>query len=95
MCVVPPYRRHNITEPVPVRLCVVSSGKTSELHQFVYTPVNGTVSGKHTKCFIATCIFEGWLNMLIPLSSSRIVASVRSDMIFAHPEKINIVMFKL
>ncbi|XP_019764152.1 serine-rich adhesin for platelets isoform X6 [Dendroctonus ponderosae] len=47
VCVVPPYRRHNITEPIPVRLCVVSSGKTSELHQFVYTPVNGTVSA-HT-----------------------------------------------
>ncbi|XP_050309725.1 uncharacterized protein LOC126745779 isoform X2 [Anthonomus grandis grandis] len=44
VCVVPPYRRPNITEPVQVRLCVVSSGKTSESHQFVYTPVNGTVS---------------------------------------------------
>lgn len=47
VCVVPPYRRPDITEPVSVRLCVVSSGKTSESHQFVYTPVNGAVpSGK-------------------------------------------------
>ncbi|XP_066138604.1 nuclear factor of activated T-cells 5 isoform X2 [Euwallacea fornicatus] len=44
VCVVPAYRTSNITEPVLVRLCVVSSGKTSESHQFVYTPVNGTVS---------------------------------------------------
>ncbi|KAL1494845.1 hypothetical protein ABEB36_010368 [Hypothenemus hampei] len=44
VCVVPPYRTLNIAEPIPVRLCVVSSGKTSESHQFVYTPVNGTVS---------------------------------------------------
>ncbi|CAG9768462.1 unnamed protein product [Ceutorhynchus assimilis] len=44
VCVVPPYHRPNITEPVPVRLCVVSSGKTSESHQFVYTPINGTAS---------------------------------------------------
>ncbi|XP_030761123.1 nuclear factor of activated T-cells 5 isoform X2 [Sitophilus oryzae] len=44
VCVVPPYRRPNITEPVSVKLCVVSSGKTSDMHQFVYTPVNGAVS---------------------------------------------------
>ncbi|CAG9814095.1 unnamed protein product [Phaedon cochleariae] len=43
VCVVPPYRRPDITEPVSVRLCVVSSGKTSESHQFVYTPVNGSM----------------------------------------------------
>ncbi|XP_060516589.1 nuclear factor of activated T-cells 5 isoform X2 [Cylas formicarius] len=47
VCVVPPYRRSNITEPVMVRLCVVSSGKTSESHQFVYTPVNGAVPSVH------------------------------------------------
>ncbi|CAG9863029.1 unnamed protein product, partial [Phyllotreta striolata] len=48
VCVVPPYRRPDITEPiaepVPVRLCVESSGKRSETHQFVYTPVNGVPS---------------------------------------------------
>lgn len=47
VCVVPPYRHQNITEPVTVRLYVVSSGKNSEAHQFVYTPINGAVpSGK-------------------------------------------------
>nr|CAI5863768.1 unnamed protein product [Callosobruchus analis] len=47
VCVVPPYHRPDITKPISVRLCVVSSGKTSESHHFVYTPVNGTVaSGK-------------------------------------------------
>uniref|UniRef100_A0A6P7FP88 Nuclear factor of activated T-cells 5 n=2 Tax=Diabrotica virgifera virgifera TaxID=50390 RepID=A0A6P7FP88_DIAVI len=40
VCVVPPYRRTDITVPVGVRLRVISSGKTSETHQFVYTPVN-------------------------------------------------------
>lgn len=44
VCVVPPYRRPDIAEPVSVRLCVMSSGKTSESHQFVYTPVNGVPS---------------------------------------------------
>ncbi|XP_031351413.1 nuclear factor of activated T-cells 5-like isoform X3 [Photinus pyralis] len=48
VCVVPPYARTNITEPVTVRLLVVSSGKTSEPHQFVYTPTNGAVSSVHT-----------------------------------------------
>ncbi|XP_074029912.1 nuclear factor of activated T cells 3 isoform X2 [Leptinotarsa decemlineata] len=47
VCVVPPYRRPDITEPVSVRLCVVSSGKTSESHQFVYTPVNGSMPSVH------------------------------------------------
>ncbi|KAJ8926976.1 hypothetical protein NQ314_020601 [Rhamnusium bicolor] len=47
VCVVPPYRRPDITEPVSVRLCVVSSGKTSESHQFVYTPVNGAMPSVH------------------------------------------------
>ncbi|XP_076271222.1 nuclear factor of activated T cells 3 isoform X2 [Rhynchophorus ferrugineus] len=44
VCVVPPYRRPNITEPITVRLCVMSSGKTSESQHFVYTPVNGPMS---------------------------------------------------
>ncbi|XP_044726723.1 nuclear factor of activated T-cells 5 isoform X2 [Chrysoperla carnea] len=38
VCIVPPYIRHNITDPVAVSLFVVSSGKTSEPHQFMYTP---------------------------------------------------------
>ena len=46
-CIVPPYMHPNITEPVTVRLFVVSSGKTSEPQHFVYTPVNGAMpSGK-------------------------------------------------
>ncbi|KAF5274957.1 hypothetical protein FQR65_LT04299 [Abscondita terminalis] len=47
VCVIPPYVRTNITEPVTVRLLVVSSGKTSEPHQFVYTPTNGAVPSVH------------------------------------------------
>ncbi|XP_071052707.1 nuclear factor of activated T-cells 5 isoform X2 [Onthophagus taurus] len=43
VCVIPPYMHPNITEPVTVRLFVVSSGKTSEPQHFVYTPVNGAV----------------------------------------------------
>ncbi|XP_044752311.1 nuclear factor of activated T-cells 5 isoform X3 [Coccinella septempunctata] len=43
VCVVPPYRRPSITEPVSVRLFVVASSKASESHQFIYTPVNGAV----------------------------------------------------
>lgn len=47
VCVVPPFVRPDITEPVTVRLYVVSSGKMSEPHQFVFTPVNGAMpSGK-------------------------------------------------
>ena len=38
VCVVPPYRRLDITEPARVRLSVVSSGKTSESHSFTYLP---------------------------------------------------------
>ena len=38
VCVVPPYRRTDITESVTVRLAIMSSGKTSEPHNFTYTP---------------------------------------------------------
>ncbi|XP_017769731.1 PREDICTED: nuclear factor of activated T-cells 5 isoform X2 [Nicrophorus vespilloides] len=47
VCLVPPYLHPDITEPVTVRLYVVSSGKTSEAHQFVYTPVNGAMPSVH------------------------------------------------
>ncbi|KAK9879529.1 hypothetical protein WA026_006599 [Henosepilachna vigintioctopunctata] len=50
VCVVPPYRRPNITEPVSVRLFVIASGKTSESHQFVYTPVNGAIASAYRLC---------------------------------------------
>ncbi|KAF2883938.1 hypothetical protein ILUMI_22230 [Ignelater luminosus] len=49
VCVIPPYVRTDITEPVTVRLLVVSSGKTSEPHQFVYTPTSGAVSSVHVE----------------------------------------------
>jgi nuclear factor of activated T-cells 5 len=52
VCVIPPYRRPDINEPVTVRLCVVSSGKTSEPHQFVYTPVNGAIPSGKTKIIL-------------------------------------------
>uniref|UniRef100_A0A1B6CLS4 Nuclear factor of activated T-cells 5 n=1 Tax=Clastoptera arizonana TaxID=38151 RepID=A0A1B6CLS4_9HEMI len=39
VCAVPPYQRTDITESVSVRLCVESSGKSSEPHTFLYTPV--------------------------------------------------------
>ncbi|XP_071449039.1 nuclear factor of activated T-cells 5 isoform X2 [Hetaerina americana] len=38
VCVVPPYRRQDITSPVQVRLLVTSSGKKSEAHTFTYAP---------------------------------------------------------
>lgn len=39
VCVIPPYRRQDLapTETISVRLFVVSSGKTSEPHTFLYT----------------------------------------------------------
>ncbi|XP_069698451.1 nuclear factor of activated T-cells 5 isoform X1 [Periplaneta americana] len=39
VCVVPPYRRVDLTEPVTVKLLVTSSGKLSEPHTFTYTPI--------------------------------------------------------
>lgn len=87
VCVVPPYRTPSITEPVPVRLCVVSSGKTSEYHQFVYTPVNGTVSGKHIKCIIATSfpedgLISGFDRFSSPKFDLRPIGTRRCDMLF-------------
>lgn len=87
MCVVPPYRTPSITEPVPVRLCVVSSGKTSEYHQFVYTPVNGTVSGKHIKCIIATSfpedgLISGFDRFSSPKFDLRPIGTGRCDMLY-------------
>ncbi|XP_065164436.1 uncharacterized protein NFAT isoform X3 [Atheta coriaria] len=43
ICVVPQFFLPDITEPVSVRMYVMSSGKTSEPHSFVYTPVNGAM----------------------------------------------------
>lgn len=50
VCVVPPFRRTEINEPVSVRLCVVANGKTSESHQFIYTPVNGALPSAYRLC---------------------------------------------
>lgn len=44
MCVVPPYMRQDIQDPVPVRLFVMSSGKNSEPHNFMYNPVTTTTT---------------------------------------------------
>ena len=66
VCVVPQYAQPNITEPVTVRLCVASSGKTSESQQFTYTPVSGAVaSGKLTFILIKIFIIEGNLMLLL------------------------------
>lgn len=94
MCVVPPYRTPSITEPVPVRLCVVSSGKTSEYHQFVYTPVNGTVSGKHIKCIIATSfpedgLISGFDRFSSPKFDLRPIGTRRCDMLFIGSNRHN------
>jgi len=50
VCVVPPYAQTDITDPVTVRLYVTSSGKISEAHQFVYTPVNGAMPNATRLC---------------------------------------------
>lgn len=94
VCVVPPYRTPSITEPVPVRLCVVSSGKTSEYHQFVYTPVNGTVSGKHIKCIIATSfpedgLISGFDRFSSPKFDLRPIGTRRCDMLFIGSNRHN------
>uniref|UniRef100_A0A182YQ42 Nuclear factor of activated T-cells 5 n=1 Tax=Anopheles stephensi TaxID=30069 RepID=A0A182YQ42_ANOST len=49
ICVVPPYERQDITEPVTIKMYIVSSGKKSETHDFVYTP-----KGDHTTLSAAT-----------------------------------------
>ncbi|XP_046999317.1 nuclear factor of activated T-cells 5-like isoform X1 [Schistocerca americana] len=43
VCTVPPYRRIDISEPVTVKLLVMSSGKTSEPHTFTYLPTTNPV----------------------------------------------------
>lgn len=52
VCVVPPYQRLDITEPMSVRLIIESSGKASEPHTFTYLPDNTspqqTADNNHT-----------------------------------------------
>lgn len=69
VCVVPPFRRTEINEPVSVRLCVVANGKTSESHQFIYTPVNGALPSVHLPAeHTQTPFFNKMLWMPSPLS---------------------------
>uniref|UniRef100_A0A182N093 Nuclear factor of activated T-cells 5 n=1 Tax=Anopheles dirus TaxID=7168 RepID=A0A182N093_9DIPT len=49
VCVVPPYDRQDIVEPATVKVYIVSSGKKSESHDFIYTP-----KGEHTTLSAAT-----------------------------------------
>lgn len=51
MCVVPPYIHQNILKPVTVQLLIISSGKKSEPHTFVYTP-----KGSYTTLAAATTL---------------------------------------
>ncbi|GLV42329.1 NFAT nuclear factor [Carabus blaptoides fortunei] len=48
VCVVPPYMRQVVQDPVPVRLFVMSSGKNSEPHNFMYNPVTTTTTVTNT-----------------------------------------------
>ncbi|KAJ8875267.1 hypothetical protein PR048_023162 [Dryococelus australis] len=70
---VPPYRRTDITEPVSVRLMVVSSGKMSEPHTFVYTPAGlpkspGMSRATHP-CLVR--ISSGWLGLEVMSSQAE------------------------
>uniref|UniRef100_A0A182UN35 Nuclear factor of activated T-cells 5 n=1 Tax=Anopheles merus TaxID=30066 RepID=A0A182UN35_ANOME len=51
ICKVPPYERQDITEPVTIKLYILSSGKKSETHDFIYTP-----KGEHTALSAATTV---------------------------------------
>ncbi|XP_028893928.2 nuclear factor of activated T-cells 5 isoform X2 [Zeugodacus cucurbitae] len=51
VCVVPPYLHQNILKPVTVQLVIISSGKKSEPHSFVYTP-----KGSYTTLAAATTL---------------------------------------
>ncbi|KAK9511055.1 hypothetical protein O3M35_005702 [Rhynocoris fuscipes] len=45
VCVIPPYRVEDIKEPVMVKLHIVSGGRSSEAHPFMYTPVATSLQG--------------------------------------------------
>ncbi|CAH0557252.1 unnamed protein product [Brassicogethes aeneus] len=103
VCVIPPYRRPDILEPVSVRLCVVSSGKTSESHQFVYTPVTGVLTSVHSEATQASpqaTFFKGmWqtslskreqdLDMMPPPESSLVPLSNRRSSISISSNEIH------
>jgi len=49
ICVLPPYKDEQITEPVECNLVVMSGGKKSEPQSLTYEPLNGP--GKVSWCF--------------------------------------------
>ncbi|KNC25818.1 hypothetical protein FF38_08157, partial [Lucilia cuprina] len=51
ICTVPPYIHQNILKPVTVQVAIISSGKKSEPHTFVYTP-----KGTYTPLAAATTL---------------------------------------
>ncbi|XP_065365994.1 nuclear factor of activated T-cells 5 isoform X5 [Calliphora vicina] len=51
ICTVPPYIHQNIMKPVTVQVAIISSGKKSEPHTFVYTP-----KGTYTPLAAATTL---------------------------------------
>lgn len=51
ICTVPPYIHQNILKPVTVQVLIISSGKKSEPHTFVYTP-----QGTYTPLAAATTL---------------------------------------
>jgi len=51
VCVVPPYFDQNLIEPVTVQILVMSSGKQSESHDFVYLP-----KGRHNMLSSSTTL---------------------------------------
>ncbi|XP_011204364.2 nuclear factor of activated T-cells 5 isoform X1 [Bactrocera dorsalis] len=57
VCVVPPYIHQNILKPVTVQLVIISSGKKSEPHAFVYTP-----KGSYTTLAAATTLSSAALH---------------------------------
>ncbi|XP_018784835.1 PREDICTED: nuclear factor of activated T-cells 5 isoform X5 [Bactrocera latifrons] len=57
VCVVPPYIHQNIIKPVTVQLIIISSGKKSEPHAFVYTP-----KGSYTTLAAATTLSSAALH---------------------------------
>ncbi|XP_036319262.1 uncharacterized protein LOC118733797 isoform X1 [Rhagoletis pomonella] len=54
ICVVPPYIHQNILKPITVQLVIISSGKKSEPHTFVYTP-----KGSYSTLAAATTLSTG------------------------------------
>uniref|UniRef100_A0A182M484 Nuclear factor of activated T-cells 5 n=1 Tax=Anopheles culicifacies TaxID=139723 RepID=A0A182M484_9DIPT len=67
ICVVPPYERQDITEPVTIKMFIVSSGKKSETHDFIYTP-----KGEHTTLSAATVPSPTRRNRINPTAGQQL-----------------------